>query len=340
MNEIRLKSALYADWMIHLIYLTLGMLAYVLCINYSKDWIHYQWWYGLLDRISWHNWLMTTSLTREPVYNFSAKLFGGSLSFPVFVGLATVSLLFLKLRYLAKIVGNPYVATLFYASLYLFLFEGTVLRVAYATACIIPGLYFLQQKRYWLSLAWICLAGLVHFTVVIYLTIFLIYYAKPIQKLVFWMFVLAPLLIIFDYSALSLFRDLITMINPRYLLYLDQKILIQNTTGLYFYFIGFFGLVLLAIEFFLAPLLKSDRFALALQRMAMLGVALMCAFHDYVAVGARLGELLLLPLVILLSWLYLQFDDRGNVCLRWALIIGFTLYMIARVLYLYPGLWH
>ena len=159
------------------------------------------------------------------------------------------------------------------------------------------------------------------------------------QKLILWAFVLAPLLTVFDYSVLPLFRDSIATINPRYLLYLDQKVLVQNTTGLYFYFITFFGLILLAIEVLLAPLLRSDRFALSLQRLAMLGVVLMCALHDYVAVGARLGELLLLPMVVLLSWLYLQFDDRGNIWLKRALVVGFALYMLARALYLYPGLW-
>lgn len=339
MNDLKQKSALHAEWMIILIYLSLGIAVYFLCINYSKDWTSHIWWYRLLEEISWQDWLAKTGLTREPVYGFTAKLVGGGLSFPIFVALATISLLFLKLRYLAKIVGDPYVATFFYASLYLLLFEGTVLRVAYATACIVPGLYFLQQRRYWLSLLWLSVAGLIHFTAFLYLAVFAIYFFRPLQTLIICGFIFAPLLIVFEYSLMSLCRHLVSTINPRYLLYLDQKILIQNTTGLYFYFIAFFGLILALVEVFLASLLSSDRFAMTLQRLAMLGVILMCAFHDHVAVGARLGELLLLPLVVLLSWLYFQADDRGNIWLKWVLIIGFLLYMIARMLYLYPGLW-
>lgn len=326
------------DFFINLSYLGLGVIAYLLCINYSKDWIHYLWGYGILDRTSWPSWFATTSLLREPMYNFFAKLLGAWLTFPVFVGIATISLLLVKLRYLSKIVENPYIGTFFYASLYLLLFEGTVLRVAYATAFVIPGLYFLQQRKYWLSVLLIVTAGLIHFSAFVYLLAFLIYFVRPMGNLILWAFITAPLLVIFDYSILSMFRHAIATINPRYLLYLDQKIIVQNTTGLYFYFIAFFALMLLAIEFFLRSLLHSDRFSLTLQRLAMLGVILMCAFHGHVAVGARLGEILLLPIVILLSWLYLHFDRNRRTLLKWALVTGFIAYMLARAIYLYPGL--
>ncbi len=337
-NDLQ-KASYKADRLVSLNYLILGIIAYLLCIQYSKDWVHYLWWYGILDRTSWEDWLATFSLMREPLYGFFAKLIGAWLSFPVFAGLATISLLFLKLRYLSKIVENPYVGMFFYASLYLLLFEGTVLRVAYATAFVIPGLYFLQQKKYWLSALFIMLGGLIHFSAFVYLVAFMIYFARPLGNLILWAFVTAPLLAIFDYSILSLFRDWIATINPRYLLYLDQKVIIQNSTGLYFYFIAFFALILLAIEFFLRPLLHSDRFALTLQRLAMLGVILMCALHDHVAVGARLGEILLLPIVILLSWLYMHFDQNRSTLLKGVLVAGFMAYMLARSIYLYPGLW-
>jgi hypothetical protein len=326
-------------WSVSLVYLALATIAYTLCIKYSKDWAYYLWWFGEVDRVSWQTWFTSTSVMREPLYNFLAKLIGGNLSFPVFVAMATFPLLFLKLRYLAKIVGNPYIAMFFYATLYLLLFEGTILRVAYATACIVPGLYFLQQRRYWVSLMWICLAGLIHVTAFVYLAIFLLYFNRTLNKLVFATFLLAPLLIIFDYSVLGLFRDSIAAINPRYLLYLDQKVVGQNSTGLYFYFIAFFSLLLLGIESLLGALLRSDQFALTLQRLAMLGVICMCAFHDYVAVGARFGEILLLPIVILLSWVFLRFDEQKHTGLKLAMIVGFTMYMLARAVYLYPRLW-
>jgi hypothetical protein len=337
-NDLQ-KASHQADRLVSLSYLILGIIAYLLCIQYSRDWVHYLWWYGILDRTSWEDWFATFSLMREPLYGFSAKLIGEWLSFTVFAGLATISLLFLKLRYLSKIVENPYVGTFFYAGLYLLLFEGTVLRVAYATAFVIPGLYFLQQKKYWLSALFIMLGGLIHFSAFVYLVAFMIYFARPLSNLILWAFVTAPLLAIFDYSILSLFRDSIATINPRYLLYLDQKVIVQNSTGLYFYFIAFFALILLAIEFFLRSLLRSDRFALTLQRLAMLGVILMCALHDHVAVGARLGEMLLLPIVILLSWLYMHFDQNRKALLKCALVAGFIAYMLARSIYLYPSLW-
>lgn len=339
MNINLLLTSKMQNLLVNLGYLCLGLIAFLMNIGYSKDWSSHLWWYESLHSTSWRDWYATTSLMREPGYQLLSKLIGGKLTFPVFVCLATISLLFLKLRYLSKIVENPYVGTFFYVSLYLLLFEGTVLRVAYATAFVIPGLYFLQQKKYWLSALFIMTAGLIHFSAFVYLAAFLIYFARPMGNLILWAFLAAPLLAIFDYSILSLFRDSITTINPRYLLYLDQKVIVQNSTGLYFYFIAFFALTLLAIEFFLRSLLRSDRFALTLQRLAMLGVILMCALHHHVAVGARLGEMLLLPIVVLLSWLYLHFDQQRSALLKWALVTGFMAYMLARSIYLYPSLW-
>lgn len=327
------------DFYANLSYMGLGVFAYLLCINYSKDWIDYLWWYGILEGTSWSDWLASTNLMREPVYNFFAKLLGMWLTFPVFVLLATVSLLFVKLRYLSKIVGNPYIGAFFYTSLYLLLFEGTVLRVAYAAAFIIPGLYSLQQERFGLSAFLLMSASLVHFSAIVYLIAFLIYFVRPLGNLIFWAFITAPLLVIFDYSILPLFRDSIEMINPRYLLYLEQKVVAQNSTGLYFYFIAFFALTLFAIEFFLRSMLRTDRFARTLQRLAMLGIILMCAFHDHVAVGARLGEILLLPIVVLLSWLYLHFVQNRSWLLKLGLVTGSLAYMLARGVYLYPSLW-
>ena len=327
-----------ASWTL-LIYSSLGLIAFLLSVNYSRDWIHYLWWYGLLEKTSWTDWLASIKLTREPLYGLFAKMLGEWITFSIFIFFSTISLLLLKLKYLSKIVENPYVGTFFYTSLYLLLFEGTVLRVAYATAFVIPGLYFLQQERYWLAALLMIVAGLIHFSAFVYLFAFVIYFSRPLGNLILWVFYLAPLLVFFDFSMLSLFRDLITTINPRYLLYLDQKVIIQNSTGLYFYFIAFFSVTLLAIEFFLKSLLRSDRFALTLQRLAMLGVILMCALHDHVAVGARLGEILLLPIVVLLSWLYMHFDHNQNVLFKWTLIIGFVTYMLARSIYLYPSLW-
>jgi hypothetical protein len=86
--------------------------------------------------------------------------------------------------------------------------------------------------------------------------------------------------------------------------------------------------------------LQVDRFKLALQRLAMTGVIFMCVFHDHVALGARLGELLLFPLVLLLSWLYLEWHRANNRLTLYLLTTIFFTYFIARFIYLFPGITH
>lgn len=87
---------------------------------------------------------------------------------------------------------------------------------------------------------------------------------------------------------------------------------------------------------FIGNKIESDRFSAALYSFCLLGVISMCVFHGRVAVGARLGEMFLLPIVILLSWLYTYFAERKMYFHQVILCSLFSIYFIARFLYLFP----
>jgi hypothetical protein len=333
MKDIEMKKIITSQWW----YLLLGLATYVMCVNFSKDWINYEWFYGLLEKASWMDFWNDFSIFKEPLYNFTVKFFSPLLGFSGLILIATVSLLWIKLRVISDIILHKFIGVFFYTCLYLFLFEGTQLRIAYATTFIVLGLYYLQKKRYLLSMSMILIASQIQLTTILFAFLYILYFSNPAAWITYVAFLIAPLLIIFKISTFSLLKYGIEVINPKYLFYWGKRFNSQNSTGLYFYFIAFYWLLLLFIEWKLASLLHKDKFKLTLQRLCMIGVILMCVFYDHVVVGARLGELLLLPIVLLLSWLYLQ-SRHENSRLSIGLLIGCScLYFMARFIYLYPN---
>lgn len=322
------------------LYLLAGIAAYIICVRFSKDWIHYLWWFGLFQNKTWPMFWQDLSILREPLYNLPVKLLSPYIGFENVILIATISLTWIKLRTLQKLVPDKYVAMFFYVCLYWLLLEGTQLRVAYATTFAILSFYYLQNQRYWLSVLMIAIASQIQLTAILFSLVFVLYFIKPAAPLTLSLFLLSPLLFFFEVSIYAWLEQGIALINPRYLLYGSEKIKDQNSTGLYVYFIAFFWTTLVLIEWKLKTYLQADRFKLAIQRLAMTGVIFMCAFHDHVALGARLGELLLLPIVILLSWLYLEGHRTNNCLTRHLLTAIFFAYFIARFIYLFPSITH
>lgn len=128
----------------YLVFFGMGVVSVFLCITASKDWWVYKdlFYDDLSVNTSWPEMWRSFSIFQEPLYFFAAKYFGSLISFQAFIAVATVTLLVVKMHFLTNIVGNAWLACFFYSCLYLFLLEGTVIRVAYATACIIPAFYF------------------------------------------------------------------------------------------------------------------------------------------------------------------------------------------------------
>lgn len=327
---------IYKNHTATLIFICLGVLITYLNINYSKDWEGYKFWYSLVEARSWSHFFGQFSLMNEPLYKASSKWVSELIGFGGFVVLATVSLLTLKLHYLKKIVGNVFLATFFYVCLYLLLFEGTVIRVAYATSFIVMALYFLGKERYKLAVFSVLLASQIHFTAILFLLIFPIYFINSLRRVLWVIFTLSPLFILTGFSAFSVFENIIEWVNPRYLEYNKTKLVNQNSTGLYYYFIAFFAVVILLVHMYLKEKIASDRFCRALHSICMVGIIFMCLFHTHVAIGARIGELLLLPLVVLLSWVSMELYKK-ELHLQQAGLLGLMMaYFAARWAYLYP----
>lgn len=320
-----------------LLYVLLGLITFSLSINFSKDWVHYNFMFGQQQSKSWQTIMTNLSLFKEPLYLISSKAIGYLVGFTAFALLATISFLTVKLHFLKKITGTVYVGLFFYICLYLLLHEGTALRVAYAVALLVPALYFIKVQKFHYSLILILIASQIHITALVFLLAFPAYLYKQFNILVYLLFLISPLVIVLEISILNILKELIITLNPKYSYYFQQNLVRnQNSTGLYFYFIAFFALLMFVISFYLKDLIKKDRFISMLFSLCLVGIILMCIFYDYVPVGARFGELLLMPIVVLLSHLYIHFSDHKMLIHQLSLVSIFFIYFMARLVYLYP----
>lgn len=323
-----------------IVFAILGMIAFTFFVNYSKDWNNYLWLNNKIGKKDWVVHFSQFSFFTEPIFTFFTKFFAQLLGFQTFIFLVSVSLLTIKLRYLEKIVGVFLGGMFFYLCLYLFLFEGTAIRVAFATALVVPAFYCLKQNKPLIALFLLLLGSQIHFTVLIFLIVFPIYYWSGATLIAYILFAIAPFFILLDISVFGLMSEIIEYLNPRYLRYGDKKLINQNSTGLYFYFIAFFTIVISISHYYLKDLISKDRFIRTMQILCVLAVVVMCIFHDHVALGARLGELLMLPLVIILSLLSIRFNQDKMHLERYTLYSVFSLYFLARFHYLYPEFIH
>lgn len=318
------------------LFVALGLLAFYLAAHYSKDWEGNKFWYYINKQTTWGYLQQGFSPFNEQLYKFISKNIGALIGFNGFVLTATITLLFIKLRFLGAIVGGFFVGTFFYVCLYLLLFEGTIIRAGFATALIFPALYFLKTQRYAYAFLLVILSSQIHLSALVFLAVFPLYFFRRLNWLIYILFLLSPIFIILDISLLDVFKQSIGVLNPRYLQYFEIKSTNQNSSGLFFYFIAFFSIILAMIYRFIGNKIESDRFSAALFSFCLLGVISMCVFHDRVAVGARLGEMFLLPIVILLSWLYTYFAERKMYFHQVILCSLFSIYFVARFLYLFP----
>jgi len=321
-------------------YIVLGVITFQLSVNFSKDWYNYQFFFDTYIRdVNWHNFLASVSIFQEPLYLITAKIIAQLTSFTTFVFCATVTLLTLKLHYLRKITNNFYLGSFFYICFYLLLFEGTGLRIGYAVAFVIPALYCLKQQKPLYSFLLIMVASQIHLTTLVFLIAFPIYYFSWIKIAIYVSFILSILMVAFDISFVSLSEPFFVAMNSKYLMYFYHKFLeTQNSTGLFYYFIVFFALLLSVIFYYLKNLFKRDEFMHTIFLISFCAIISMIVLHEYVAIAARIAELLLVPIVILLSQLYIEFNAEKMHFHRNLLIVLSLMFFSARVVYLYPSI--
>ncbi|WP_289284008.1 MULTISPECIES: EpsG family protein [unclassified Methylophaga] len=324
-----------------LIYPLLGLTAFLLSISASVDWMHYNWHYEhRVANQTWYQLFDSFSLTKEILFFWSSKLLGELIGFKWFIFSLTMGLTTLKLYYYERLSDKkPWLTIFFYCCFYLFLLEGTVLRVAYATAFVIVAIYFLFDKRPLLSFGLILLSSQIHLTCLVFLIIFPIYYSKYFFTALLVSFVLSPLFILFHFSLFDLIGSVAGYVNPKYQFYFGEKIIdTQNSTGLFFYFLAVFYALNLFVVYTLRNSIFSDPKARVLVGTGLMGIIFMSTMYTHVAPATRLAELMMITLPLYLTSVFLEWQKNKYYWVCYSIIIFAVLYALARFVYLYPSL--
>ena len=321
------------------IYLTLALIAFLLMISASKDWKNYKWLFVLIEEKNWIDLIHSFSLTQEVVYFWTSKLLGEWIGFKLFILLTTMAFLTLKLNFYQKMSDRPWLTIFFYCCFYLFLLEGTVLRVAFATALVIMAIYTLYDKKPVISFCLILLSSQIHFTCLVFLIIFPIFYSKHFFTALIIVFVLSPLFIFFNISLFQIIELLLAYINQNYLFYSDPSIISeQNRTGLFFYFLAIFYALNLFVVYTLRESVYSDPKVRVLVGTGLMGIIFMSTMYTHVAPATRLAELMMITLPLYLTSAFLEWQKSKYYWVSYLFIIFAVLYALARFVYLYPSL--
>lgn len=324
----------------YILFTAFGVLAFVLNISASRDWSNYVKQFNQLADKTWIEVWAEFSVFHEPLFYLNAKLWGEWIGFPAFILMLTVVLLNIKLHFLQKLTSRLWLVVYIYLCLYLFLFEGTVLRVAYATALIIPALYFLSREHWWPSLLLWVLATQVHLSTSIFLLalpLFLMPYVG--FRGLFLLFVVSPLCIVFQLSAFEYLAKIVGLFRADYVSYgRDAIVSNQNSSGMFLYYVVFYYTLTLVSITLLRAQLKEDAFLRMIASLCMAAVIIMCTLYDQVLVAARLGELLLVVSPLLVAYAVFEWPYIGKRFVIASTVTGFALIGVARFIYLYPDL--
>lgn len=317
--------------------LLLGLLASILSVYFSLDALGYKLTvFAAILPLSWQALMAEFGFFNEYLFKLMAYILGNSIGFAASMMLMTIIFLTLKLQYLGKITNHFYLAVFFYSCFYLFLLEGTVARVGFATAFVMMAFYYFKIEQFWKSFFLILVSSQIHLTSILFLLIFPLYFIPRASWIALCIFLIAPLFPAFEISIFSILIDLISVVNPKYLGYNNPAYLAaQNSTGLFFPFIIFFCLLIAGIYWYLREQISSNKFLQTMLLICMAGISFMWIFYDHVAVAARIGELLLIPVVILLCSLELELKKNALSLERFALYATSLAYGGARFYYLY-----
>lgn len=324
----------------YIIFSVLGVGAFFLNISASRDWRNYVKQFNQLVDKSWSQVWTEFSIFQEPLFYLNAKLWGEWIGFSAFILILTVLLLNLKLHFLQKLTSRSWLVVYIYICLYLFLFEGTVLRVAFATALIIPALYFLSLKRWWPSLFLWGLATQTHFSTTIFI-LALPLFLMPHHgfRWLFMLFIVSPIFMFFQLPMFEYLTNLVGIFRQDYVSYgRPEKVLNQNSSGMFFYYAAFYYVLTLGTIFLLWSRLKEDAFLRGIAGLSMTAVITMYSLYDNVLVAARLGELLLVVSPLLVVQAINDWPYSHQRLIEVLMIVGFTLIGLARFVYLYPEL--
>ena len=274
------------------------------------------------------------NLAKDPAYFLLQNISAGFIEFQIFFGALIFFCLMLKFIALLQINSKPNLLDVAPYLLVLgFLHEGIQIRIAIALSIALWSIIFFAKRQYLYSVALLIIASTFHISASTFFLVFtlVILYERLGRWVVGCGLTVAALL---AYSPIvpNLVLKVGELTNARFLSYAGQDFIkIQNSTGLFEFYILFVMLLTIFIGKFYVPVNEIWRRLYQIGiASGILAVTILQVFRFSVVVSSRLADLLLLPVLLVLGATLSQLKDEKRYWLLCGTILILVFYCIAR----------
>lgn len=280
------------------------------------------------------NSISKMNFTKDPTYFLLQNISATFIEFKVFFGALILLCLMLKFTALLQVNAKPNLLDVApYFLVLAFLHEGIQIRIAIALSIALWSIIFFVKKRFLFSVLLLIIASSFHITAsTFFLVYFLVFLYSNYGKWVIGggLFITALL------ASTPIIRNLVLkmgeLTNARFLSYSGNDFIkIQNSTGLFEFYIFFVGLLTIFIWKFYIP---TNVFWQRLRQIAiasgLLAMAILQVFQFSVVISSRLADLLLLPVLLVLGATLSQLMNEKRYWLLFGTVLFLLIYCFVR----------
>jgi EpsG family len=304
--------------------------------------IHLHWqidhWYkhsfGLNKAQDFHTRILSLDLSKDPAYFLVQAVFSGLGSFEVFFGILILICLALKFSALLQVTPRPELLDVAPYLLVLgFMHEGIQMRIAIALSVALWAIIFFAKGRRVSACLLVTLAALFHITAA---TFFLVFFLVYLQERLGVIVLIGAAILSGILAYTSVIPDILIKVgyitNARFMAYSQGTFFEnQNKTGLFQYFIFFILFLTLYVWRYYKPhcMVWKNLKLLALTS-GFVAAAILQIFRFNVVVSARLAELLLLPVLLVLGTTLVQLKNDKKYLTLSCIVAALVFYCAVR----------
>lgn len=273
--------------------------------SYSPDFEAYKLIYENDSLLTISDQLNQYTFFNETVFHLINNAFSYFLSDTQTIFTLTFLSILSKFYLIDKISHNNF-ATYIYVIVFLFYFDGIILRVGLATTFILFSFYLFILRKYIFSLIAILIATQIHITSLVYL--FPLFLTLFINSSITTKSIYAsPLLLMLNLNFINLISFASTNFNEKYSFYIDgaksdlEDITINFVGYCFFYFVTIFYTNYKIKDFLLKKNCSNTTFIKTCHIATVFGLLLLTLLKSNAVIAARLSDLLLLPIIFTLS---------------------------------------
>jgi hypothetical protein len=278
--------------------------------------------------------ILSLDFSKDPAYFLLQAVFSGLGNFEVFFSILIMVCLALKFSALLQVTPRPELLDVAPYLLVLgFMHEGIQMRIAIALSIALWAIIFFAKDKRVSACLLVAIAALFHITAA---TFFLVFSLAYLYKRLGVIVLIGTTILSGILAYTSVIPDILIKVgyitNARFMAYSQGTFFEnQNKTGLFQYFIVFVLFLILCVWRYYKPhcLVWKNLKLLALTS-GLMAAAILQIFRFNVVVSARLSELLLLPVLLVLGATLVQLKNDKKYIALFCIVAALVFYCAVR----------